>query len=118
MELDDIINMKSRELDKLLRKNFQINLERILHNKKMSHSELAKKIGISNTSRWAYQTENTFPSTGTLLKMAIVLNVSINDLLLPKDINNSREVTEDFNQLINSKLDLILFIVKKLQERD
>ncbi len=51
MELDDIINMKSRELDKLLRKNFQINLERILHNKKMSHSELAKKIGISNTSR-------------------------------------------------------------------
>lgn len=50
--------------------------------------------------------------------MAIVLNVSINDLLLPKDINNSREVTEDFNQLINSKLDLILFIVKKLQERD
>lgn len=71
----------------MIRKNFYINLNKILNDHKISHNELAKEIGISSTSKWAYQTDNTFPSIVTLLEMSLFLNVAMNDLLLSEEVN-------------------------------
>lgn len=118
MDLETMMKMKTSEVDKIIRKNFYINLNNILNDRKISHSDLAREIGISSTSKWAYQTDNTFPSAATLLKMSLFLNVTINDLLLPEEINTYIKDMRKKDSTIDSKLDSILLMLNKIMEEN
>lgn len=115
MELNEISKMKYHDLDKIIRKNFIVNLEKILNEKNLSRAELEENINVSNSSKWGYNTDNTFPGTATLLKISLFLNITINDLLLPEELNiylqTNKEKFGDKFDIINSKLDSILLIL-------
>ena len=114
MNIKDILQMDNCELENLIRYHFFANLNRILDERKLSFDELMDGIQISTTSRWAYKTNNTFPNTSTLLKISIFLNVTINDLLLPKEIKDY--LTENVSSQTDfySNIEKILLIVENI----
>ena len=71
---------------------------------------------MSNSSKWAYKTNNTFPSTGTLIKISIFLDVSINDLLLPEEINNSIRLHQAKKDVMEANVKKILLIVENIEK--
>lgn len=66
----------SKELEKLGR-----NIHIVLYDKKMSKSELAEKVGISQQMVSEIVAGNKSPKASTLIKIANVLGVTVDELI-------------------------------------
>ena len=117
MTLEQILQMKVSNLEQLIRQNFKSNLTKILEERDITYSELMKNLNISSTTKWGYKTDNTFPSTSVLLKISVFLNVTINDLLLPEEINTYHKLQKDSDDVINSKLNTIMLMLSDREKK-
>ena len=71
-----------------------------------NQKQLAEQIGISKDTVSLWMTEKTSPSWNNIVKLAEVLDVSVNQVLLNDPIMVSNLLDEMFNELMNSYRDM------------
>ena len=84
-----------------------------------SQEELAEKVGISTTHMSHIETGNTKLSLAVLVKLALALEVSTDDILFPEPIINKstliNRITEHLEKCSPQELIIILDIVNATQ---
>jgi|GEM_PF-2761049 len=73
---------------------FAENLIQLRELNSLTQKQLAEKIGLKTSTVGSYETGASLPSIDSLLKIATILNVSINKLLTGKEINQVSELAE------------------------
>ncbi|WP_422445628.1 helix-turn-helix domain-containing protein [Thermoanaerobacterium sp. DL9XJH110] len=84
-----------------MKMNFGEKLKKLRNERKMTQKELAERIGVSRATIAGYETKGKEPPYSTLIKLAEVLNCSI-DYLLENSVNikNENNINTD-NQNLN-----------------
>jgi len=75
---------------------FSKNLVLLRKNKGLTQSELASTVGLQTSTVGSYETGASLPSLASLVKIAEVLNVSINRLLTGKEFPYDISIHSDF----------------------
>ena len=88
--------------------SFKSNFERICAEKNVSPSFVCTKIGIS-TSNYSQWTEESVPRKTTLLKIADVLDVSVEELL-------AKEKSPSQSEELENRIDAIKSVLLNLSE--
>lgn len=83
------------------------NMQKLRENKKITQVKLSIMVGISQQSITYYETGTRIPSLPVALKIAKILNTSIEGLIDENHISNKyysleKEDQETINQMINS----------------
>ena len=73
--------MTNKQMNTLDEKNFGINLYRIRNEKGLTIEDLADKIGKTPRLISYYESNQKFPGLKTLIKIAIVLDVTLDSIL-------------------------------------
>ena len=62
--------------------------------KRMTQAELADKLGVSNKAVSKWETGDAMPETGLLLPISRIFNVTVDELLNGKRINDENDASE------------------------
>ena len=98
------------------------NLKKYREQKKLSQRKLAKKIGIHHVNYYRYEKDKILPSAEIIKKLSLVLEISIDDLILTeKEKNNLRtsnkellERLDKIDQLSKKNRDSIIYMLDAL----
>lgn len=84
---------------------FRTELVRHMSREDISASELARRVGVSPTAPWNWLHGKTIPKPGTMLKVARLFGVSVNQLMYGAD-NSDEDLPTDIHVVtVESSLD-------------
>lgn len=89
------------------------NIKNLRNNKNLTQEQLAKKCNLSKNAIWNYERGDRSPNVDKLMKIAAVLDVSVDDLL-SEDLVNLKTNKEHLLSLILTK-DLINELHRRLE---
>ena len=85
-----------------LNKNFGKNLQKYRKYRGLTQEKLAELIGVDVTSISSIETGKYFPSADNLSKLAMVLQIRLNDLFEFDSMNTEEEMYKDILNIIDS----------------
>ena len=87
------------------------NIKKLRTQKRLTQTELGKRVGVTTSTIASYETQNRLPSIAALIKLSSVFNVSIEYLL---GLNKNKTI--DVSELSDKQVSALNVIVEQFKE--
>lgn len=87
------------------------NIKKLRTQKRLTQTELGKRVGVTTSTIASYETQNRLPSIAALIKLSSVFNVSIEYLL---GLNKNKTI--DVSELSDKQVFALNVIVEQFKE--
>ena len=95
--------------------NFAANLKQFRKRKNYSQATLAKKLNYGHTTIANYESGRNEPSIDDLIKIAIILDISLDELVGKNPSKKEECFLQEFQKLSEKNQNCILDLIKALQ---
>lgn len=116
-----LYELSNQEIEDLIKRNFGLNLEKILRDNGITKSKLSIDLHFSSKQLWSYQSGISTPSLATVLRIANYLNTSVENLIYDSifnttDMSDNKDFQTDTTQKLLEIQRILERLVKKSEE--
>lgn len=102
------------ETNKIKKKRFAANLNKLLEENLMSQAELADRMGLARSVINSWAQGNAIPKKESIYKIAQIFGVEPDELLYDPRDERTKEIIEKINILNNTDKEFVLKIIENL----